>query len=204
MRRAAPNNAPGADGIVNGILHQTLDILLPRLHRLFNACLQRGYCPQPFKEAITVVLRKEGKDDYTQPKSYRPIALLNTLGKVLETIIANRLAYIADVHQLLPIRHTGCRKLASKEHAVHLLLQRIYLAWSEGKVASLLLLDVSGAYDNVSRERLLHNLRKRRVSADIVRWVASFLSGRSTTLTLQDYTASSSPIETEIPQGVEM
>ena len=68
-------------------------------------------------------------------------------------------------------------------------------------MASLLLLDVSGAYDNVSRERLLHNLRKRRVCQNIIAWVASFLSGRSTTLKLQEYTAPSRPIETGIPQG---
>ena len=201
VRRASPNKAPGADGVTNGVLHQTLDILLPSLHRLFNACLQQGYCPVHFKEAVTVVLRKPGKDDYTQPKAYRPIALLNTLGKALEAIIANRLAYLADVHRLLPSRHTGGRKLASTEHAMHFLLQRIYQAWSEGKVASLLLLDVSGAYDNVSRERLLHNLRKRQVDQKIVNWVESFLSGRSTTIKLQEYTAPSAPIETGIPQG---
>ena len=72
------------------------------------------------------MLRKQGKDDYTQPKSYRPIALLNTLGKALEAVIANRLAYLADVYHLLPSRHTGGRKLASTEHAVHILLQRIH------------------------------------------------------------------------------
>jgi hypothetical protein len=33
------------------------------LHKLFNAC------PAHFKETITVVLRKPGKNDYTQPKS---------------------------------------------------------------------------------------------------------------------------------------
>ncbi|KAK9445095.1 hypothetical protein VB005_01558 [Metarhizium brunneum] len=201
MRRAAPNKAPGADGIINGVLHQTLDILLPSLHKLFNACLQLSYCPQHFKEAVTVVLRKQGKDDYAQPKSYRPIALLNTLGKVMEAIMANRLAYLADVHHLLPSRHTGGRKLASTEHAIHFLLQRIHQAWSEGKVASLLLLDVSGAYDNVSHERLLHNLRKRRVSEKIVRWVASFLSDRSATLKMQEYTAPVTPIKTGIAQG---
>ena len=201
VRRASPNKAPGADGITNGILHQTLDILLPSLHTLFNACLRQGYCPTHFKEAITVVLRKPGKDDYTQPKSYRLIALLNTLGKALEAIVADRLAYLADTHGLLPIRHTGGRKLASTDHAIHFLLQRIYHAWSEDKVASLLLLDVSGAYDNVSRERLLHNLRKRRVSPNTVGWVASFLSDRSTTLKLQEYTAPSTPIQTGIPQG---
>lgn len=39
IRRAALNKAPGADGIINGVLHQTLDILLPSLYKLFNACL---------------------------------------------------------------------------------------------------------------------------------------------------------------------
>jgi ribonuclease HI len=201
VRRAAPNKAPGTDNIPNGILHQTLDILLPHLHKLFNACLQQGYCPKHFKEAITVVLRKPGKDDYTQPKSYRPIALLNTLGKALEAVVANRLTYLADVYHLLPSRHTGGRKLMSTDHAMHLLLQRIHDAWADGKVASLLLLDVSGAFDNVSRPRLLHNLRKRRVNQPLVRWIDSFLSNRSTILRLQEYTAPSAPIETGIPQG---
>ncbi|EDN04471.1 predicted protein [Histoplasma mississippiense (nom. inval.)] len=201
VRRASPNKAPGADGITNGILHQTLDILLPSLHKLFNACLEQGYCPTHFKDTITVALRKPGKDDYTQPKAYRPITLLSTLGKALEAIIANRLAYIADVYRLLPSRHTGGRKLASTEHAMHFLLQQIHQAWSEGKVASLLLLDVSGAYDNVSQQRLLHNLRKRRVSERIIGWIESFLSNRSTTLKLQEYTAPSAPIQTGIPQG---
>lgn len=202
IRRAAPNKAPGVDGITNKILHQTLDILLPSLHRLFNACLHLGYCPTHFREAVTVVLRKPGKDDYTQPKAYRPIALLNTLGKALESIVASRLTYLADTHQLLPSRHTGGRKLASTDHALHLLSQRIYQAWGDGKVASLLLLDVSGAFDNVSRPRLLHNLRKRRISAILVRWIGSFLSDRSTTLKLQEYMAPSAPVETGIPQGV--
>lgn len=142
VRTASPHKAPGNDGITNDILQQTLDILLPSLHRLFNACLQLGYCLKHFKETVTVVLRKPGKDDYPQPKSYRPIVLLNTLGKALEAVIANRLAYLADVHHHLPSRHTGGWKLASPEHAVHFLIQRIHQAWAECKVASLLLLDV--------------------------------------------------------------
>ncbi|KAM3547578.1 hypothetical protein ARSEF4850_009934 [Beauveria asiatica] len=204
VKSAAPNKAPGVDGITNCVLQGTLDILMPYLHKLFNACLEQGYCPAHFKETVTVVLRKPGKEDYSQPKSYRPIALLNTLGKMLDGVIASRLAYLADTFQLLPRRHTGGRKLTSTEHAMHMLLQRIHQAWAEGKVATLLLLDVSGAYDNVSHERLLHNLRKRRIDPKIIRWVASFLSDRSTTLKLQEYTAPSVPIKTGIPQGSRM
>ena len=201
VRTAPPNKAPGADGITNDILQQTLDILLPSLHKLFSACLQLGYCPRHFKETVTVVLWKQGKDDYTQPKAYRLIALLNTLGKALEAVIANRLAYLAESHDFLPSRHTGGRKLASTEHAVHFLNQRIHQAWAEGKVVSLVMLDVSGAYNNVCRERLLHNLRKRRVSRNIISWIALFLNGRSTSLKLQEYTAPSMPIQTGIPRG---
>ena len=42
-------------------------------------------------------------------------------------------------------------------------------------MASLLLLDVSGAFDNVSHQRLLYNLRKRKIDDKMVRWIASLL-----------------------------
>ena len=38
----------------------------------------------------------------------------------------------------------------STEHALHRLVERITQAWNKGHVASLLLLDVAGAYDHVS------------------------------------------------------
>jgi hypothetical protein len=40
-------------------------------------------------------------------------------------------------------------------------MEKVYKAWRRKKVASLLMLDVSGAFDNVSHERLLHSLRKQ-------------------------------------------
>ena len=68
-------------------------------------------------------------------------------------------------------------------------------------MASLLLLDVSGAFDNISRPRLLHDLRKRHINQTLVRWIDSFLIDRSSILKLQEYTAPSAPIQPGIPQG---
>jgi hypothetical protein len=60
-------------------------------------------------------------------------------------------------------------------------MEQVHVAWWDGnRVASLLTLDVKGAFNNVNHERLLHNLRKRRIPEDIVRWMASFLSDRKT------------------------
>ncbi|KAJ6436234.1 reverse transcriptase [Purpureocillium lavendulum] len=165
IRNAAPLKAPGPDGIVNRALQIASPWIRQHLTRIFNQSLSLGYCPQHFRNSTTIVIRKQGKDDYTIPKSYRPIALLNTIGKVMDAIIATRLSYIAETYQLLPATHMGGRKLRSTEHALHYIIEKIYDAWNKGKgmVASLLLLDVSGAFDNISHRRLLHNLRKRRV-----------------------------------------
>ena len=55
------------------------------------------------KRAITIfILCKEGKADYLFLKSYRPIALKNTLSKILEKVIADCIADIAEEHTLLP------------------------------------------------------------------------------------------------------
>ena len=158
VRKAAPNKAPGTDGITNGILQKVLDMILPILCQLFNASLDIGYFPQHFRQSVTVVLRKPGKEDYSTPKPYQPIALLNTLGKALEAVISTRLMYLADYHNLLPLMHIRGRKMISTEHAIHMLLEKVNKAWKYKEIASLLLLDVSRAFDNVSHLRLLHNL----------------------------------------------
>lgn len=68
-------------------------------------------------------------------------------------------------------------------------------------MASLLLLDVSGAFDHVSHVRLLHNVRKRKVDQKTVGWIASFLEDRSTTIQLREHTTKPRQINTGIPEG---
>ena len=54
------------------------------------------------RRAITIViLYKEGKVDYLFLKSYRPIALENTLSKILEKVIVKYIVDIAKEYALL-------------------------------------------------------------------------------------------------------
>lgn len=200
--RVSPNKAPGPDGLPNLALQRALPIIGPYLTHLFNECLRQGYCPSHFRKSATVVLRKPGKGDYTDPKSYRPIALLSTIGKALEAVLANRISYLVEKHMLLPSKHIGGRKGRSCEHAIHLLMERIYASWRNGDtVASLLTLDASGAFDNVNHRRLLHNLRRRYVPSDIVNYIGSFLTNRRTTITLLEGPMGEFSVDTGIPQG---
>lgn len=201
IQAASPLKAAGPDGIPDKVLQEASYMLVGHLTAIMNVSLQLGYCPTHFRNSTTVVLRKPGKDNYTVPKTYRPIALLNTIGKAMDEVIARRLSYLAERHQVIPRMHIGGRKLRSTEHGLHAVVEGIYEAWNRGKsqVASLLLLDVSGAFDNVSDKRLLHNVRKRRVDDRIVRWIASFLSDRRTRIIIDDYVSDEYNIETGVP-----
>ena len=68
---------------------------------LFNNICDSGIWPRWFKESVSVIIPKPKKADYSVPKPYRPIALLNTLGKLLTKVIANRLQFDAAAHRLL-------------------------------------------------------------------------------------------------------
>ena len=60
-----------------------------------------GYYLRLRRAIITFILRKEGKVDYLFLGSYRPIALENTLSKILERVIADYIVDIAKEHALL-------------------------------------------------------------------------------------------------------
>ncbi|KAL4412137.1 reverse transcriptase [Colletotrichum abscissum] len=182
IQEAAPLKALGPDGITNLALQVARPWIMPYLARIFNQSLRLGYCLQHFRKSTTVVLKKLGKDNYTVPKAYRPIALLNTVGKIMDANIVRRLSYFADTHGLLPDSQMGGRRCRLTEHALHQIVDKIDEARGSGKgiVASLLLLDVSGAFDNVRHRRLLHNLRKRRIDEATVHYIANFLGCRET------------------------
>lgn len=54
--------------------------------------------------STTVVLRKPDRPSYDVPKAYRPVGLLDTLGKLFSALVADDLTHLCDKHQLLP-RH---------------------------------------------------------------------------------------------------
>ncbi|KAG9636027.1 hypothetical protein KCU64_g14772, partial [Aureobasidium melanogenum] len=109
IRQTAGNKAPGPDQIPNKVLKVVGDIIAEPLQNLFNACMALQHCPQHFKHSTTVVIPKPGKPSHKETKAYRPIALMNTIGKVLDSVLAKRLQYYAEQYHLLPRNHTGGR-----------------------------------------------------------------------------------------------
>ena len=153
----------GLDSIINKALQAGSAQLISYLIRIFNQSLHLGYCLAYFRELTIVVLRKLGKDDYTALKLYRPIALINTIGKIIDAVIARQLSYLAKTYYVLPLTHIGGRKMRLTKHALYTITYNIYKvqSYNTRQVASLLLLNIFRAFNNVLYTRLLYNLQKR-------------------------------------------
>ena len=58
-----------------------------------NVCFEVGHWPSYFKSSTTIVIPKPNKLSYNSSKLFRPIVLLNTLGKLIKKVIGNRLQF---------------------------------------------------------------------------------------------------------------
>jgi hypothetical protein len=102
ISRFSNNTALGPDGIPNKALKTYRPLIIPWLADVAKVYFTIGYYPRLKRAITTYILRKEGKVDYLLLKSYYPIALENTLSKILKRVIADCIADIAKKHTLLP------------------------------------------------------------------------------------------------------
>ena len=204
IRRPKPTKALGLTGIPHSVLQKSLKVTAGPITGLFQACISCGYHPLAFKKARTVALRKQGGErDYRKVGSYRPVALLESLGKALERIVADRLSSLAEEHSLLPKFQMGERPKRDTITALDLLIEQIHTVWNSGSqwVATMLCLDITGAYNFASYPRLLHILRRLRIPTWIVGWVESFLQNRFSTIRIASEESELRPVQNGIPQG---
>jgi hypothetical protein len=162
LKSCSSNSAPGDDEIPFHFLKSLGEPVAQALTLLANPCLELETYPAFLKRARTVVLRKPGKSSYEVPNAWRPIALLKTIGKVVEKLMAKRIRDAAEAHQLLHPSQMGARAERGTGTALELLTSMVRTVWGEQKdqVATLLSLDILGAFPIVNYVRLVANIRK--------------------------------------------
>ena len=85
--------------------------------------------PDQWWHAKIIPLKKPGKENYTVAKAWRPISLLAMLGKILESVVVERISHMVETYGLLPTNHFGACKQWSAEQALLLLQEQVYTAW---------------------------------------------------------------------------
>ena len=83
------------------------DACLNKIVCIANVCINLKFWPSYFKTATTVVIPKPNKDFYNMPKSFQPIVLLNTTGKLIEKAISNYLQFYMTLNSFLDPNQLG-------------------------------------------------------------------------------------------------
>lgn len=104
--------------------------------------------------AKIILLQKPDQWSYTIPGTYRPILLLPTLNKALESIVAKRIRYLATQHSILPSNHFRGLKRKSTIDALVPLQEEIYQVWQDKKILSFVTFDIKGAFNGIAHEIL--------------------------------------------------
>jgi hypothetical protein len=123
-----------------------------RITPLFTRSLETRKVPREWKIAKLVPLQKPKRKDYTVANNYRPISLLPTLDKALDSLVAEWIAYLVEEYNLLPKTHIGARKWRATTQAPFYLCEGVSKAWRGKKTMSLVSFAVKGAYNNVATE----------------------------------------------------
>jgi exonuclease III len=79
--KSSKDRAPGLDELTFRAWHELWPVTGPYILWLYRASIETGHIPVTWKTVRIVVIRKPGKADYTIPKAYRPISLIQTLSK---------------------------------------------------------------------------------------------------------------------------
>jgi hypothetical protein len=171
LKRFSNISAPGPDQIQFGIwkkVHKANPHILPDL---FNPLLEFSYHPKALKKALGIVLPKPGKPDYLSPSSFRIISLPQTISKILEKLIANRLYELSSTHAL--VSPNQCRSLPSisTSDTVLSLKTEVVATQKSSMKASTLLLDIKGGFDNILPHLLIQKLKSHQVPSYIVDWI---------------------------------
>ena len=191
--------APGPDGIHTFMIKKGGPAVIDSLTYLFQNCWNaESFPPQWSTGKITPLMKT---DTARTTDTFRPISLTPVPAKMFESIMNSRLQEISDLHQWVPENQAGFRKHRSAiEHLVEL-QQAGHTTFKHNKVLLTSFLDLSKAYDTVSRPLLLHKLEQKGVCGKMLSFLNHFLGARTSTVSYRHTTSNKLSFRHGVPQG---
>ena len=203
LRPTTNSSAPGPDHVT--WRHLKLALSIPEtddaLVILFNMVCFTGTWPSHFKDSVSVIIPKPNKPDYSIPKAYRPIALLNTIGKLLTKILANWLQHDAAQYGLLHRDQFGGIQGHSTIDAGLVLTDFISEHRERGWHTSVCAIDVAQFFPSLSHAVTGRILERLGFSPVLITLIGSYFQGRVTTYKWDSATSKSYNFSLGTPQG---
>ena len=183
MDNLSTGKAPGSDGIPTEVIKCGKSAFLRPLHELLCLCWEEGAVPQDMRDATIVTLYKN-KGDRSDCNHYRGISLLSIVGKVFARILLTRLQTLAA--RIYPESQCGFRAGRSTIDMIFTVRQIQEKCREQGKPLYLAFIDLTKAFDLVSRKGLFQLLEKIGCPPTLCSLVVSIHEGMKGTVMYSD------------------
>ncbi|RXW14341.1 hypothetical protein EST38_g11516 [Candolleomyces aberdarensis] len=147
---------------------------------LANGCIESGHWPIHFKESTSVIIPKPNKPSYSTPKAFRPIVLLNTLGKLIEKMISNKFQHDMIKYDLVDANQMGGVRQRSTKDAGLFLTHLVRARWAKGLQTSVVAFDVAQFFPSINHQFLLAVLKEQGFHSKVTKFFGSYLVDRFT------------------------
>ena len=191
----------GVDEIPTQVWKKGVVVLAGPIARVCNISLSTGIFPDIFKQAIIHPVFKGGGKDPRDPGSYRPISILPSLSKILETAVRDALLDWLNLQGFIPDSQFGFLPGRSGTMALACAQTDWIEAKASGQVVGVLAFDFSAAFDTIACRTLLTKLESANVTGIPLKWINSYMSGRYQRVLWNHNLSKPRPLTHGVPQG---
>jgi len=166
--------------------NRMLKHLLANLHiatlflGMVEACIQVGHWLAHFKESLSVIILKLGKPSYLTPKSFHPIILLNTLGKLVEKMLSCQMQFDGVQYGAFQPNQFGGISQHSTEDMGVFLTHLIRAEWARKLKTSIVASDIVQFFPSLNHKVLMVVIQKAGFPPVLGNFFCSYLTGHKT------------------------
>jgi len=197
------SSASGSDKVTWHHLKHILthEKYLLNIINIANACINLGHWPNYFKCSSTVIIPKPNKLEYDHPKAFHPIVLLNTLGKLIEKVIMERLQLIIANNNFIHLSQLGSLKFKSTSDVGVALTHIICLGWAKNKSTSMLTFDIAQFFPSLNHCILTIILEKVGLDPKVALFFTDYLVNRKTNYNWNELSSPIFEVNVGVGQG---
>ena len=192
-----PTKAPGHDNISAVILKSLSSTLTLPITTLFQQSIQSCSIPDDWKIHKIRPVPKCG--DPSKVYNYRPISLLTSISKLLESIIYQKIIPFASLfishNQYGFMKNRSCLKQLLETYS------DIFNSIENGHFVDVIYLDFRKAFDTVPHDELLFKLWMIGITGPLWLWFKNYLSYRTHYVEVDGASSNHLPVLSGVPQG---